>query len=357
MFIKLFTGGFNFTNAVASAPPTTFVMPTSQPTTPGSSYVLAWHHLDNHPTTPFANKTNGPGQPTGANSFASFTSTPIAQPNDTANGNFFAPCGFPNAQPTSVNPFTTFAPTPIAQSNDTENGNVFASRGLPKFQTTGTNIAGTPVKFHAVVGHDIMVKNGQSTDINAVMHCITCMAEYENKSQEELRLEDLAANRKAPFATSTFVMNPNGWPSNNLANAPVNPFAQFPNKFNPTAHCWTNHKIINTNYPVPSLPGKSSTLFPGLRPAPTFNQMATSFVPPKAPTTTQQGFAVVCPPSERQGLSRQPVSHNKKPWFESPLKIGPIQTKTGIQSVDNTATVQGMKLIKPINNSLITILT
>ncbi|CAB0032392.1 unnamed protein product [Trichogramma brassicae] len=61
---------------------------------------------------------------------------------------------------------------------------------------TMSNMTGTVVKFNPVTGSDSMVKNGTTQTISTRHHCITCMKEYENKSLEELRLEDYAAGRK-----------------------------------------------------------------------------------------------------------------------------------------------------------------
>uniref|UniRef100_A0A182N4M8 Nuclear pore complex protein Nup98-Nup96 n=1 Tax=Anopheles dirus TaxID=7168 RepID=A0A182N4M8_9DIPT len=60
---------------------------------------------------------------------------------------------------------------------------------------------GTAVsKYQQTHGTDTLVKNGQTTTVNTKQHCITFMKDYENKSVEELRFEDYAANRKGPQA-------------------------------------------------------------------------------------------------------------------------------------------------------------
>ncbi|XP_077448682.1 nuclear pore complex protein Nup98-Nup96 isoform X1 [Stigmatopora argus] len=61
---------------------------------------------------------------------------------------------------------------------------------------SATQQPGTTVKFNAPTGNDTMVKGGVTTNINTKHQCITAMKEYENKSLEELRLEDYQAGRK-----------------------------------------------------------------------------------------------------------------------------------------------------------------
>ncbi|KAM6907662.1 nuclear pore complex protein Nup98-Nup96 [Xenentodon cancila] len=67
---------------------------------------------------------------------------------------------------------------------------------------------GTTVKFNPPTGSDTMVKAGVTTSINTKHQCITAMKEYENKSLEELRLEDYQAGRKGP--TNPIVPGPGG---------------------------------------------------------------------------------------------------------------------------------------------------
>ena len=55
--------------------------------------------------------------------------------------------------------------------------------------------SGTTIKFSPVNGNDTMMKNNTSVNINTKHQCITVMKEYDNKSLEELRIEDYAENR------------------------------------------------------------------------------------------------------------------------------------------------------------------
>jgi hypothetical protein len=55
---------------------------------------------------------------------------------------------------------------------------------------------GTTIKFISPTGTDTMMTSGGEQSINIRHQCITFMKEYENKSIEELRLEDYSTNRK-----------------------------------------------------------------------------------------------------------------------------------------------------------------
>ncbi|XP_071392478.1 nuclear pore complex protein Nup98-Nup96-like isoform X2 [Centroberyx affinis] len=79
--------------------------------------------------------------------------------------------------------------------------NPFGGTSASLFGGSGFSAAqqpGTTLKFNPPTGSDTMVKGGVTTSINTKHQCITAMKEYENKSLEELRLEDYQAGRKGP---------------------------------------------------------------------------------------------------------------------------------------------------------------
>ncbi|XP_030009728.1 nuclear pore complex protein Nup98-Nup96 isoform X3 [Sphaeramia orbicularis] len=78
-------------------------------------------------------------------------------------------------------------------SNPFGGNSLFGGSGFSAAQQPGTT-----VKFNPPTGSDTMVKAGVTTSINTKHQCITAMKEYENKSLEELRLEDYQAGRKGP---------------------------------------------------------------------------------------------------------------------------------------------------------------
>uniref|UniRef100_A0A3B3V3C7 Nuclear pore complex protein Nup98-Nup96 n=1 Tax=Poecilia latipinna TaxID=48699 RepID=A0A3B3V3C7_9TELE len=83
---------------------------------------------------------------------------------------------------------TNTTTNPFGASSSLFGGSGFAANQQP----------GTTVKFNPPTGSDTMVKAGVTTSINTKHQCITAMKEYENKSLEELRLEDYQAGRKGP---------------------------------------------------------------------------------------------------------------------------------------------------------------
>ena len=60
----------------------------------------------------------------------------------------------------------------------------------------GMRGAQQPVKFEPIKAKDTANKNGVTYNVDTLLHCITGMTQYEQKSLEELRLDDYVAGRK-----------------------------------------------------------------------------------------------------------------------------------------------------------------
>lgn len=58
-----------------------------------------------------------------------------------------------------------------------------------------------PVKFEPIKAKDTANKNGVTYNVDTLLHCITGMSQYEQKSLEELRFEDYLAGRKGSTTT------------------------------------------------------------------------------------------------------------------------------------------------------------
>lgn len=114
--------------------------------------------------------------------------------------------GFGVAKPAGFG-FNTNQPSMFGQQPNTATTNTgfgtFGSTGSAFGQPQSMSANGTAIaKFQPHQGTDTLVKNGQTNNIQTRNQCITAMKEYENKSLEELRMEDYTANRKGPQAGS-----------------------------------------------------------------------------------------------------------------------------------------------------------
>ncbi|XP_055550074.1 nuclear pore complex protein Nup98-Nup96 [Wyeomyia smithii] len=162
---------------------------------------------------------------------------------------------------------------------NTQSGGLF---GAPKnaFGATAPVGAGNGtavVKYQQTPSTDTLVKNGQTNTVQTKQHCITFMKEYENKSVEELRYEDYAANRKGPQAGST----PGGFFGTTAVATPFGATATQPQSLFGQA---------TTSQPSTGLFGTTTNTF-GQTTAPAFGATQNAgFGKPFGSATTSSGF-------------------------------------------------------------------
>lgn len=88
----------------------------------------------------------------------------------------------------------------------TQNAGGFGATTTPAFGQAQQGATGSALaKYQPCLGTDTVMKNGQNNNVSTKQHCITAMKEYENKSLEEIRMEDYMANRKGPQAGTSNV--------------------------------------------------------------------------------------------------------------------------------------------------------
>nr|XP_045624502.1 nuclear pore complex protein Nup98-Nup96-like isoform X1 [Procambarus clarkii]XP_045624503.1 nuclear pore complex protein Nup98-Nup96-like isoform X1 [Procambarus clarkii]XP_045624504.1 nuclear pore complex protein Nup98-Nup96-like isoform X1 [Procambarus clarkii]XP_045624506.1 nuclear pore complex protein Nup98-Nup96-like isoform X1 [Procambarus clarkii]XP_045624507.1 nuclear pore complex protein Nup98-Nup96-like isoform X1 [Procambarus clarkii]XP_045624508.1 nuclear pore complex protein N len=131
-------------------------------------------------------------QPTGTGLFGSTTTGAFGAQQSTQN----RPFGFGQ----TITSSTSTAGGLFSSTQPATGGGLF-STGVG-FGGTG-GVSGTTVKYEPVTGSDTMTRNGVSTSIRTKIEVISTMKEYENKSLEELRVEDYLANRKGPGQGTT----------------------------------------------------------------------------------------------------------------------------------------------------------
>lgn len=103
---------------------------------------------------------------------------------------------FPFGQTATANHFFGFPRKEIFGKPELTN----ALETNPSFKViTIKALAGTSIKFDPVHDTDTMIKKGMITDISTKCYSITVMKEYEDKSFEELRLEDYTVGRKGAY--------------------------------------------------------------------------------------------------------------------------------------------------------------
>ncbi|XP_076158509.1 nuclear pore complex protein Nup98-Nup96 isoform X1 [Alosa pseudoharengus] len=133
---------------------------------------------------------------------ASGTSNSLFGSTNTGGGGLFSQQSnaFGTNKPASFGTFGTSTSSGGLFGATNTNSNPFGGTSGSLFGASSFTPAqpGTTLKFNPPTGSDTMVKGGVTTSINTKHQCITAMKEYENKSLEELRLEDYQAGRKGP---------------------------------------------------------------------------------------------------------------------------------------------------------------
>ncbi|XP_053682559.1 nuclear pore complex protein Nup98-Nup96 [Sabethes cyaneus] len=219
------------------------------------------------------------------------------QNNTTANTSLFGTnnnnSAFGAAKPAGFGGFGQTAPQASlfgqASTSQTTTGGFFGQNaqsgglfGAPKtaFGATAPVGAGNGtavVKYQQTPSTDTLVKNGQTNTVQTKQHCITFMKEYENKSVEELRYEDYAANRKGPQAGSA----PGGFFGATTVATPFGATATQPQSLFGQA---------TTSQPSTGLFGTTTNTF-GQTTAPAFGaNQNTGFAKPFGSATTSSGF-------------------------------------------------------------------
>ncbi|XP_036379424.1 nuclear pore complex protein Nup98-Nup96 [Megalops cyprinoides] len=149
----------------------------------------------NQPVTSSTSTGFGFGAPSG-------TSNSLFGSTNTGGGGLFSQQNnaFGANKPASFGTFGTSTSSGGLFGTTNTNSNPFGGTSGSLFGSSGFTATqpGTTIKFNPPTGSDTMVKGGVTTSINTKHQCITAMKEYENKSLEELRLEDYQAGRKGP---------------------------------------------------------------------------------------------------------------------------------------------------------------
>lgn len=155
------------------------------------------------------------GQPSSAFSFSNTPSTSgglFGQQQTQGNSLFSQPANNAFAK-TTISSFGSFGANNQNSSLFVRNqptGTIFGQTNTMFSGSTGT---GTTTKFQAPVGQDTMVKGGSTNTISTRHQCISAMKDYEDKSLEELRLEDYVAGHKGKQQQQQQLVQPQQQPA------------------------------------------------------------------------------------------------------------------------------------------------
>ncbi|KER30165.1 hypothetical protein T265_03325 [Opisthorchis viverrini] len=182
-----------------------------------------------------------------------------------------------------------------------------------------TASSGTAIAFNPPVTPDTIQRGGQQTQVNAKHMCITAMKEYQDKSLEELRLEDYVLNRRSGNALATATTGTSLFGTS----ATVKPF-----QFGASQTTTTASSIFGqTNKPTSSLFGGSGLSFgaSSTTTQPVFGQPAQTQgsllgVKPQFGTTQQStNLFGAAAPAQTSGFTFGQTAQTNSPFGTKPL--------------------------------------
>nr|VZI43401.1 unnamed protein product [Spirometra erinaceieuropaei] len=213
--------------------------------------------------------------------------------------------GSPSAQPTSIFGQPSLPAAPAQQNMFPAAG--FGGAAVPQ---------GTSVAFNPPVSTDAMQRSGQKIPVNAKHMCITAMKEYQDKSLEELRVEDYLLNKKSGTTATS-----------GLFGSGVKPLTFA----NPTATTAPLFGSATTSTQAKPLFGGGTSLFGASQPTGTFGQTTQSSLFGAKPlfggtNTTANVFGSSTTTQNQLGLTFGQASQSQGSIFGSKPAFGAATT-------------------------------
>ncbi|TNN19434.1 Nuclear pore complex protein [Schistosoma japonicum] len=193
--------------------------------------------------------------------------------------------------------------------------------------STSITSNGTSLAFNPPITTEIMQRSGQPSQVNAKHMCITAMKEYQDKSLEELRLEDYSLNRRGPST-------PAGGTSMFSASSTAKPFQFGSSQMNGTTSIFGQaSKPTNTLFGTSTcVSGSNNMLFGGTATQSAFGQTSQGGLlglKPQFGTATTPSIFGSTPASQSTGFSFGQTNQTTSVFGAKPLFGTTSATATG----------------------------